>query len=176
MNFRKTLLKHLIITSLFSWSPLALSENRSVNELIHQCLPSSHWHIMSSIVKIESNNQYYAIGVNVKPHKSYFPKTKKEAKKIIKLLIKQNKSFDIGLTSINSTHFKKNNIFGRQGLTHYDALEPCLNLKMGATIFSENYRHYKDIGKALSAYNTGNASRGFENGYIDRYIKLIEPN
>ncbi|NCO14846.1 MAG: lytic transglycosylase domain-containing protein [Thiomicrospira sp.] len=144
----------------------------SLDALIHKCLPRSHHHIMKAIVRVESSGQKYAINVNGGKNGNYsktFSK-KTEAKKAIRQLMEKGYNFDTGLAQINSTHFRKDKIFGKIGLTPLDALEPCNNLKMGAAIFSDNFRRYGTISEALSAYNTGNRHKGFENGYIKRYL------
>lgn len=145
----------------------------AIEPIIQKCLPKSHWHIMSAITKVESDYQPYAVHINSRDgNQSKVFSSQQEAKEFIKELVKKKANFDIGLTQINSSHFKPGRVFGRQGLTPFDALDPCNNLKMGAFIFSDNFRRYGGVADALSAYNTGHPKKGYENGYIDNYLVL----
>src|SRR5262249_7163983 len=57
------------------------------------------------------------------------------------------------------------------------ALDPCTNIRAGATILTADYVEASQrftpgqpaLQAALSAYNTGTFWRGFENGYVARY-------
>lgn len=161
------MLKPLTLSiGLLCMSSSALASN--IDSLIQQCTPKSHWKIMKQIVKVESNNSLYAIGTS---KTSYFPESQQEAEKIVKELMSKNIRFDVGLTQINSNHFKEKRVFGKKGFTPIDALEPCINLKMGAYILSDAYRRSNgDLASALSVYNTGHPEKGFINGYVDKYL------
>ncbi len=79
---------------------------------------------------------------------------------------------DIGYMQVNSRNLPK------LGLTVEQALDPCTNIRAGATILTGNYRGAVRIygegqaalQAALSAYNTGNFRSGFRNGYVSRYF------
>lgn len=163
----KRLFISLILTSI---SYQAWSSTKTAEAYIQQCLPSTHWEIMREIVKRESRNEPYAIGVNAKGYKSRYPQTKSEAELELQTLMDKGLNLDVGLAQINSQHFKKGREFAKRGFNVNDALDPCTNLKMGAFIFSQNYRRYKSVPKALSAYNTGSPTKGFKNGYVERYL------
>lgn len=164
-------MKKLILTTIIAFTPVASNASTEVTNLIKQCVPSSHWEIMDKIVTVESNRNLYAIGVNQKGHKSLYPETIHEARGELSKLLRRKVNVDIGLAQINSQHFKKGGVFAKRGFKAEDALDPCTNLKMGAVIFSDNYRRYKSVPEALSAYNTGNPVKGFENGYVAKYIE-----
>ncbi len=160
-------MKRLILFSLCLYPLQAISS--TTQNYIEQCVPSSHWSVMEKIVSVESGGELYAIGINKKGYRSKFPATLREAKREAQKLLDQGLNIDIGLSQINSQHFKPGRIFAKKGFVATDALNPCINLKMGAMILSGNYRRYKSLPEALSAYNTGNARDGFSNGYVARY-------
>ena len=63
------------------------------------------------------------------------------------------------------------------GVGVFQAFNPCTNISAGATILSADYANASRLRgpgqaalqAALSAYNTGDFYRGFENGYVARY-------
>ena len=63
------------------------------------------------------------------------------------------------------------------GISILQAFDPCTNISAGATILSADYANASRLRgpgqaalqAALSAYNTGDFYRGFENGYVARY-------
>ena len=64
------------------------------------------------------------------------------------------------------------------GTTVEQVLDPCTNIRDGATILTADYaeaartprrRPAGTAGGAVSAYNTGDFYRGFANGYVARY-------
>ena len=63
------------------------------------------------------------------------------------------------------------------GIAVFQAFDPCTNIRAGATILSADYADASRLRgpgqaalqAALSAYNTGDFYRGFENGYVARY-------
>jgi type IV secretion system protein VirB1 len=63
------------------------------------------------------------------------------------------------------------------GVTIEQVLDPCTNIRSGATILTADYAQavrtrgegQLALKAALSAYNTGDFYRGFANGYVARY-------
>jgi type IV secretion system protein VirB1 len=161
-------MKRLLLTTIFCLFPIQAISS-TTQSYIERCLPSSHWGVMQKIVSVESGGELYAIGINKKGYRSKFPTTLREAKREAQKLLDKGLNIDIGLSQINSQHFKPGRIFAKKGFVATDALNPCTNLKMGAMILSGNYRRYKSLPEALSAYNTGNPRDGFSNGYVERY-------
>ncbi|WP_127471935.1 lytic transglycosylase domain-containing protein [Thiomicrorhabdus aquaedulcis] len=145
------------------------SHAKNAELLVEQCLPPAYWTVMKSIVKVESSGKLYALGVNEAGYKSHYPQTVNEARYTIRSLLEKGLSFGIGLAQIDTQHFKPGKLFWKRGFTEEDALDPCTNLKMGAMIFSDNYRRYGNVADALSAYNTGSPTRGYKNGYLARF-------
>ncbi len=162
-------MKRVILASLCLFPLQAISS--TAQNYIEQCVPSSHWSVMEKIVSVESGGEIYAIGINKKGYQSKYPDTLQEAKEEVQALLKKGLNIDIGLSQINSQHFKPGRLFAKKGFVATDALDPCTNLKMGAMILSNNYRRYKALPEALSAYNTGNPRDGFSNGYVARYTR-----
>ncbi|WP_236077292.1 MULTISPECIES: lytic transglycosylase domain-containing protein [Burkholderiaceae] len=134
---------------------------------------------MSKLVQVESKWHPYALadagprglpwkGVREKMVRSYFPASAAEAEQIAERLIAANHIVAIGLSQVSSLNLK------RFGLSVRQVLEPCTNLRTGSTILTEFYlRASKDytnpdqtVLAAISAYNTGNFTSGFANGYV----------
>ncbi len=135
--------------------------------LYKQCGPSVHPDTIAAIVRVESGGNPLAINVNngVLPRK---PRNAGDAAALASALIQAGYSVDLGLMQINSRNL------GRLGLTPAQAFDACTNISAGARILAENYTlAIQSIGDsqqalraALSAYNTGNFWRGFQNGYV----------
>ena len=77
---------------------------------------------------------------------------------------------DVGLMGINSRNITK------FGTSITEAFNPCTNIQLGEKIlvdnisYAQNHGHFGDqaIKVALSLYNTGSMTRGFDNGYVDK--------
>ena len=138
--------------------------------ILQQCAPKVAAITMSAIVKTESNGFPWAIGLNKGFKLRFQPKTVQQAQAWVNYLEKNNYNFDVGLAQVNV-----NNIH-RYGYKASDALDPCINLKMASDILSKNYTSALSksgsstdaLQKAISAYNTGNYSAGFRNGYVNK--------
>lgn len=168
---KKMIVACVLASSFFSTS--AFSKTLSLKEVkshIGKCLPSGYHNIIYKIVQAESNKRPFAINVNKKMKISRQPTNIYEAIDIVRRLDDVNASYDIGLTQINSQHFKPNRIFSSKGYIPEDALDICTNLKMSALILEDAFVRTKDLKKALSVYNTGNPKSGFKNGYVDRVL------
>lgn len=93
-----------------------------------------------------------------------------EAIMVSEKVIEDGFTVDVGLMGINSRNIS------RFELSVSQAFEPCMNIKLGERIISENIQHADDMGHsgvdsikaALSMYNTGSLHRGFTNGYVDK--------
>lgn len=147
--------------------------------LIEECAPNVAPQMIQQIIKVESNGNPFAIGVNrvrgkkqLKAIKFVMPKTNPEAVELARRYIDAGYNIDMGLMQINSANLRKLKI------SVNDIFDQCTNIKAGAYILSENYaRSSKAFGAgqialqaALSAYNTGNYSDGFSNGYVKKYL------
>lgn len=125
---------------------------------------------MAAIVWVESGGNPYAINVNGGQRLARQARNRDEALGWATWLAERGYNIDLGLTQINIHNFP------RLGLSLEQALDPCMNLKAGSQILSDNYAGaVKAYGAgqsallaAISAYNTGNHSSGFRNGYVYR--------
>lgn len=140
--------------------------------LAQQCAPLVAPQTMAAIVKTESAFRPLAIGVNKAGRLARQPKTVEEAVVTAKWLIDNGYNIDLGLGQVNSANLRKT------GLTVNDAFDPCKNLAASAMILQGNYENAsrRIVGKqaalhaAISAYNTGNFTAGFSNGYVQRVL------
>jgi type IV secretion system protein VirB1 len=137
---------------------------------MQQCLPDNYHWIMKKIVKHESGFNPIAINVNGYRLKRK-PTSKEEAIAWSEYLINKGYSVDMGLSQVNSQHFKPGKTFSKMGLTIADAFNECTNLKMGAYIYATNHIATNgNVAQALSLYNTGNVHAGLKNGYVQKVI------
>lgn len=144
--------------------------NLCLLSLIHACAPAADPHIIERIIRVESNNNPFAVNING-AHLDYKPKNLQSAVNLAYFYIKRGYSVDLGLMQINSK-----NLF-KLGYGVQDIFNPCLNIAVGANVLAENYRraikHFKNkqmaLRGALSAYNTGNFTAGYKNAYIMKY-------
>lgn len=139
------------------------------------CLFQVHPDTATQIIRHESGGRPNAINVNVlrgKPRPVYSqPKNRQDAIALAKRFIAQGYSVDMGLMQVNSRNLP------RYGVTLKEIFDPCTNIRTGSHILYNAYqqttRTTPDVQtallRALSVYNTGNAQRGFSNGYVARY-------
>ena len=135
-----------------------------------QCAPAVAPATLVSIMDVESRFDPLAIGVNSGPRPIRRARDASDAASIARSLIKAGRSVDLGIGQINSANLVW------LGLSIEDAFEPCANLQAAAHILAANYRAAAKIDAdpqsalraALSLYNTGDARRGFRNGYVAR--------
>lgn len=126
---------------------------------------------LEAVIRVESHGNLLALNVNGLAGPQPHPATAEAAARIAAAYVRQGYSVDIGLMQINSRNL------AALGLTIEQVLEPCENVRAGGTILTANYaeamQHDSEgqpaLKAALSAYNTGNFWRGFENGYVARY-------
>ena len=138
--------------------------------LIHQCVPRMVQPYMSAIVKVESKGNPLALGLNHGYKLAFQPTSEKQARKWIRALEHNHYNFDIGLAQVNITNVAK------YGYSSIDLLDPCTNLKVASSILIHNYKEalthsklsHTAMQQAISAYNTGNFSSGFRNGYVHK--------
>ena len=126
---------------------------------------------LEAVIGVESGGNPLALNVNglagPQPHAG----TPDEAATLARQYIAAGYSVDIGLMQINSRNLPA------LGTTVEQVLDPCTNIRSGATILTADYVQASQrfapgqpaLQAALSAYNTGSFSRGFENGYVARY-------
>ncbi|MGD9887856.1 MAG: lytic transglycosylase domain-containing protein [Halothiobacillaceae bacterium] len=136
--------------------------------LYAQCAPNVAPQTLAAIVRVESGGKPWAIGVNgdyVLPRQ---PQSKDEAVREANRLIALGYNIDMGMMQINVKNLPMLNLSVDQ------VFDPCTNITAGAQILQNFYlKSAKSIGqgqtslhRAISAYNTGNFSKGFANGYV----------
>ncbi|APA90303.2 lytic transglycosylase domain-containing protein (plasmid) [Paraburkholderia sprentiae WSM5005] len=151
--------------------------------MMQRCAPNVHPTTLSAIVKTESSGRMYVLldngpanlpfSVRKTMLRTIYPESATEAASIARDLISRGHLVDMGLTQLNNR-----NLAGL-GLSVEQALDPCTNLWAGSTILSNFYanasKQYRDQQSALlaaiSAYNTGDFERGFNNGYVKTVIR-----
>lgn len=150
-----------------------------VSPYLKECSPNVAANTMLAIIKTESNSFPWSIGLNIKGKRLFSqPANFNQAVKWVNYLEQNKYNFDVGLAQVNIKNIHK---FGYKA---QDLLDPCTNLKVSSSILHKNYNQarlnssnsYEALLKALSAYNTGNYSSGFTNGYVNKVInnsKLI---
>jgi type IV secretion system protein VirB1 len=115
-----------------------------------------------SVVRAESHLVPTALHddtVNRPFGKSYYPATEDEAEDIARRLMAAGHRVGVGLSQLTASSEPK--FIRRFGTTLRAALNPCLNMKIGASFY---------VTGALSIFNTGSPVRGFENGYIGKIV------
>jgi type IV secretion system protein VirB1 len=121
---------------------------------------------LASVARTESGFQPLAINDNTTGTRGV-PATSDVAVQIAAKLIEAGHSVDVGIMQINSGNF------ARLGLTLKTAFDPCKSVAAAATILAGDYNggetheaQQSALRAALSRYNTGDAQRGFANGYV----------
>lgn len=132
--------------------------------LAEACAPAVAPETLLSVVQVESRFDPLAIGVNGKPRVAVSAATPQEAAVKASALIAAGRSVDLGLAQINSKNL------GWLGLSVADAFDPCRNLAAASKVLQAGYepsaKPQPALRRALSRYNTGDARRGFANGYV----------
>lgn len=136
------------------------------------CAPNIHETTLSALVRHESTNQVYAIGINKGKRLAKQPTDLEHAALIANDLIERGVDFDAGLGQINVRNW------AWLGLTTETVFDPCTNLQAAQTVLTDCYRRalrqsgdeQRALRSALSCYNTGNFVRGFNNGYVGKVL------
>lgn len=137
--------------------------------LIQNCSPSIDPAIVQAIVKTESSFNPFAIGVNRGGNRlAKQPTNFSEAVNTAKGLLASGANIDMGLGQINSTNMNWLNLSVEQAFT------PCANLQALQYVYLHCYNKAGNTGlgdrvqRAFSCYNTGNMTKGFNNGYVNK--------
>jgi type IV secretion system protein VirB1 len=137
-------------------------------DMAAQCENSVAPETLLAVAKVESNFRVFAIDDNT-TGRSYNPTSQREAIEIADDLTSKDHSVDLGIMQINNANLKA------FGMRVSDAFAPCRAMGLAATILSLDYesvdddvRQQRALREALSAYNTGNDTAGFRNGYVKR--------
>jgi type IV secretion system protein VirB1 len=146
----------------------------SFTRLARRCAPLAAPSTLASIARVESGFDPLMISDN-NSKQSFAPNSVAEAARLATQLIAAGHSVDVGLMQINSSNF------ARAGLTVPAAFDPCRSLAAGAAILAAGYAggvthssQQAALRIALSRYNTGDAQRGFTNGYVARVERAAQ--
>lgn len=121
---------------------------------------------MSAIVRTESSANPYAVGIV--GHKiNRQPKDLHEAIELVTTLKDGGYNYSVGLAQVNQVNFD------RYGLSSSNMFDKCSNLSAGSKILKACYDRYSDWSKAYSCYYSGNASTGFDHGYVAKVLANI---
>jgi type IV secretion system protein VirB1 len=146
--------------------------------LIMACAPNVAPSTIQEIIRVESAGNPLAVNINTRNGVKLRPTIKittaQHAIAVTYAAMALGHTVDMGYMQINTANLAK------LGHTVEDMFDPCMNLKAGAAILSAAYAMalplHKDeqaaLQAALSAYNTGSFQRGFDNGYVARYINM----
>jgi type IV secretion system protein VirB1 len=133
-----------------------------------RCGPSVAPSTLASIARTESGFQPLTISDNTTGTGGVFA-TRDSAIQIASKLLEAGHSVDIGIMQINSANFAK------LGLTLEAAFDPCTSVAAAAVILAGDYADGEThasqqaaLRVAISKYNTGDARRGFANGYVHK--------
>lgn len=134
--------------------------------LARQCAPDVAVSTLAAIARTESGFDPLALHDNTSPI-ARSPQGAAVAASIASRLIAAGHSVDIGLMQVNSANLPA------LGLTVASALDPCRSIAAGAAILAGDYaggathaQQQAALRVAISRYNTGDAERGFLNGYV----------
>lgn len=147
-----------------SWAALAI-----------QCAPAVAPITIEHIIAVESGGNPLSIhvnGIRIQPPRAT---TAAEATATATRFIEAGYSVDLGLLQVNSRNLSA---FGTTVAEQFDTTS-CANIRTGAAILSAAYSRSVRLAPpgqpalqvALSIYNTGDALRGFTNGYVARYYR-----
>ncbi|MER9303006.1 type IV secretion system lytic transglycosylase VirB1 [Mesorhizobium sp. M0496] len=144
-------------------APLSPREFRSLSR---KCAPWVAPSTLAAIAKIESGFDTLVAHDNTTGEQLRWI-DHLEATRGIKERLEAQHSVDVGLMQINSKNFAILN------LTPERAFEPCASLSAAAHLLESRYAggttavaQQLALRRAISAYNTGDVTRGFANGYV----------
>lgn len=136
--------------------------------LATRCAPEVAAGTLAAVAGAESGFNTLAIHDNT-THRNVAVRDKAGAIVIAARLIAAGHSVDLGLMQIDS-----GNLAGL-GLTVRAAFDACASVRAAGRLLAADYRpggkgRQAALLEALSRYNTGNAWRGFQNGYVRRVV------
>jgi len=138
--------------------------------LASQCAPSVAPETVLAIVRTESHEHPFALGVN--GGRQPTPRTNAvDAAATARRYIAAGYSVDLGLGQINSRNMRA------LGLTWETVFDPCTNIAALGQLLTHSYNAAKPgrdpqsaLRVAFSLYNSGSTSRGFRNGYVAKVV------
>jgi type IV secretion system protein VirB1 len=137
------------------------------------CAPNVAPATLEAVISVESGGNPLALNVNGLAVQPPPARDVSDAERVAASFIARGYSVDLGLMQVNSRNLVE------LGLTVEQVLDPCTNIRGGATILTADYTEaartrgegQSALQAALSAYNTGDFYRGFANGYVAHYYE-----
>ncbi|MGI8398255.1 type IV secretion system lytic transglycosylase VirB1 (plasmid) [Agrobacterium deltaense] len=146
-------------------APLSFAE---FSQIARECAPSVAPSTLGAIAKVESQFDPLVLHDNT-TGETLHCRSQADATQSVEDRLVAGHSVDVGLMQVNSKNF------ANLGLTPGNAIEPCASLSAAAHLLVRHYRGGNTVEskqlalrRAISAYNTGNQTRGFANGYVRR--------
>ncbi|MER9313761.1 type IV secretion system lytic transglycosylase VirB1 [Mesorhizobium australicum] len=156
----------VLLTSMSLPAEAAPLSPREFRSLSRKCAPWVAPSTLAAIAKIESGFDTLVAHDNTTGEQLRWT-DHLEATRGIKERLEAQHSVDVGLMQINSKNFAMLN------LTPERAFEPCASLSAAAHLLESRYAggttavaQQLALRRAISAYNTGDVTRGFANGYV----------
>lgn len=121
-------------------------------QLLQECAPQVASVTMAAVVQAESGGDPLVIHDNT-AKRSYFPKTRREAERILHILLAQGHQVDAGIAQVDSENFPS------YGLNYKNVFDPCTNLQAASKILLASWKASgKHLPSALQVYNSGQPS------------------
>jgi type IV secretion system protein VirB1 len=178
-------MKSLFLICALCLAARANAQDADIVALRSRCIPEAPLTTLRAIVRAESNGNPNAMQIdfpkallrqwhlpNGTLRLKRQPSTPGEALDWLAYLQRYAIFVDLGLMQVSTAEAQ------RRGLSPESLLEPCTNLRVGWQILEDDYRlETKTYGswqealqRAISRYNTGNSTRGIDNGYLARVL------
>ncbi len=145
--------------------PLAIKD---FGQLALRCGPNVAPVTLASIAQTESGFEPFLLHDN-DTQKVFRAADDRQAAEMASTLIASGHSVDLGLMQINSHNLP------RLGLQVRDVFDPCVSIGAASIILSDAYvggqtheEQQAALRVTISRYNTGDAQRGFTNGYVSK--------
>ena len=157
----------------------------ALSALIARCAPTVHPETMAAVISAESRGHQFAIADAGPVHlpwsqrksmvRSLYPSNADEAVATAQALISRGHTVSLGVAQVNDRNLT------RMGVSIKDMFDPCTNVAVGGKILTDFYeRAVKKFGAgpgtlqaALSAYNSGDWTRGARDGYVNLIYQQV---
>ncbi|MBO9101872.1 MULTISPECIES: type IV secretion system lytic transglycosylase VirB1 [Rhizobium] len=156
----------VLLASVCPSSDAAPLSSAEFNYFARECAPSVAPSTLAAIAQVESRFDPLTAHDNT-TGETLLWQNQAQAKQIVTDRLDARHSLDVGLMQINSRNFSM------LGLTPEEALQPCTSLSAAANLLGSRYaggdtaeEEQLALRRAISAYNTGDFTHGFANGYV----------
>lgn len=155
--------------------PTVTTSALAVAAVINACAPGIDSNLAASLIKQESNFNPYAIGLDGKDVLTQQPHSFEEAVTTAQSLMRQGKTFSVGLAQIHISNVTRNR------MTWEQAFDPCINLRTGqgilrqfyTTALRSGYQANDAVFAALRGYNSGNVHAAVSNRYASSILQRV---